>query len=296
MQRNRKHNWLIYSGILSLILFIIFALIFGIGENNSRSSSLGSISFLFLFVTTTIVAPVYEEFVFRGIFSNKKYIKIVSIVLTFSIGLFAFYKSYGKIVCCFFVLISLSLVFVYLKNRKLLSIILISNVYAFVFALVHWTIKDFQNGNTSYLFLSQLALAYFLIWITINWGLSKSILVHILYNSILFFVGSYNLFFEDGSQQQKVTDTYKIQWSKVSILNVKSLQHNTDSTYKLTSTNLIELNRSFLNNKLDSYKFVNNPYQKFDFSFELKRRTTSYDSLQNQFINALSDVKLISSR
>ncbi len=296
MLRNKKQNWLIYSGTLSLLLFIIFAVILGIGENNSRSSSLGSVSFLFLIITATIVAPVYEEFVFRGFFSSKKYVKIVSVVLTFSISSFTFYKSYGIIECCFFILIFLSLAFVYLKNKKLPSVILISNVYAFVFAFVHWTKQDFQNANTSYLFLSQLALAYFLIWITINWGLSKSILVHILYNSILFFVGSYNLFFEDGSQQQKVTDTYEIKWSKVSILNVKSLQHNTDSTYKLTNTNLIELNRNFLNNKLDSYKFVNNPYQKFDFSFELKRRTTSYENLQNQFINALSDVKLISSR
>lgn len=293
--KNKKHNWLLMLSIFCFVLFTIFYFVYGISGNNSRSKNFVQFNFLLLAISSTLVAPICEEIVFRGFFSNKKYLKITSLLLSIVIVFYIFLENFGVIVGCLFLLVVISLVTVYHKKLKYPFLILTANLSALVFSLIHWKSEDFAYFSTAYLLLSQLGLAYLLTWITVNWNLLRSILFHCAYNTSLFFVGTFELFIVDETKNQIINEKNHINWNKVSILSRTSSLFNSDSTYEFVSADLLEINKIYLNKKLDNYKLVNNPFQKYNISFETQDKIKSKDSLQAAFIEALLEAKLIKS-
>lgn len=177
----KQANWLIYLGGVLLPLSFIF-IIFSYDENHQiNSREVLNTKFELFVILSIFIAPLLEEFVFRGFFSKKKLIKIFSLIST---PLFILYFVENPISYYVLPFYLISCIFYFFKSSKLI-INLIYLLNAFLFSIVHYKIADFSKFSTSTPFLIQFSSGLILVWIVINYSLMKAILFHFLWNFIL---------------------------------------------------------------------------------------------------------------
>lgn len=138
----------------------------------------------FLLLVMLFLGPVYEEIVFRGIFTQSKYSKIFKyIFLVGTIILLPNTEGNLKFILSIsFVLLFGSIFFFLKKKKKEMALILLSIV---VFCLIHYNIENFSYLNFIRTIGSRLGAALLFTWVCMNFGLLYSILVHFLFNLIV---------------------------------------------------------------------------------------------------------------
>ena len=282
-----KSNWILSTSIFLFLLFCLLMMLFRQEDfNNSRMTI--KVSFFVFSFFAVIIAPILEEIIFRGIFTTNNYLKKTSIVFSIFIGLILFYINYN-IAATIFLLTLILLNFYVYKNTNLTFyqeyLLVISN--AFLFGFVHYKISDFESINNSIFVLSQISIGFLLIWITKNFGLVKSMIVHCLFNFSLVLLTFFSIQFVDTKTYSKENKNVIIKWSQRPFLSSnKGSIENQEA--KIVIKNLDISTAINLTNKRSSLR-SNIPFLKYNITIISKNKKIS----DKEIIEALEMSKLI---
>lgn len=280
-----KDNYLLKYGVAlfccATLVFLVLILFFEDKIINlSRLDSFSNFnSFVF---SAIIVAPIIEEFVFRGYFTEKKIIIYLSFL--------------GSIIYVFitdnYYLLSLIILLVILhffKNKKKYLYI----VNCLFFSVVHYNLNDFSSFFTILPMFIQFSIGFILIWVVINFGILKSIILHFIYNLIIVIIMSFPLIFPNKNVRSKHYNGYKIEWNKVSILNNNTFISRPND-YSIVANNITIFDfYNIINNRNDSIAIsVKEKFHKF--SFKVERIDSTANELNSVTIKSLlKQTKLI---
>jgi len=209
-----QHNWLLVSCLLIFILAIFCVLYFNsIEMMNSRSIVSETLEFTLLSVI--FIVPIIEEFTFRGIFLKNRVLFLTSVILLISFFLFFIENIYLLGILVVFI----TLFFVYRNNNSPFLFKIICCLNALIFSLAHYILSDFSSIEQSCTMLFQLSLGFFLIWITVNFSLMRSVLFHASYNTFLMTIVVLTVQFPDTTMQRYENASIIVEWQKVPYFN-----------------------------------------------------------------------------
>lgn len=178
MFRQTKENGLLYIGAgVFICTSILYSVVVSIDSKLINfTNKFGDFDNIILILfSTLLIAPITEELVFRGFFIKKK--------------VFSYLFYCGTIIFCIisnnYYLILLLIVLLFLQIIKSQQKYLYYFFNSLIFALIHYKVHDFNNIFSIIPVFFQLSLGMFLIWITLNYGLIKSIFTHFIINLIL---------------------------------------------------------------------------------------------------------------
>lgn len=258
----KKYNYLLVGTfssyvILTLLLFVLP------NDYLINSSGTGANNNLFLFILGSIIlAPLVEEIVFRGYFTNNRIFKIISII---SLPLYvALSKNYYVL---FFVIpYTIMLVFDFYKKNKINKhVIILTNII--IFAIYHYELIDFAQLGTIFPILSQIGGGFFLLWLIINYNIKTSIFFHFLKNISLILPLIFIIQFPDMNIKTLETEQFKITWQKVPSFKVNS-NLTFLNRHELEAKNFTPL--SLINNKITKDNYIEIiPFQKYNISIKI---------------------------
>lgn len=174
----KKENFLLYmgAGIFSCTSIIYSIINYNYPHLIQSSEKFGNFNNVFLvLISVLIIAPIFEEITFRGIFTSKK-LYIYCFYLG-SIILILITKNYYL----FLLLILHYLMLIFKQNKSKITFFSVS----LLFALIHYNTDDFVNIYSVIPVFFQFSIGLLLIWITINYGLKYSVLSHFIINLII---------------------------------------------------------------------------------------------------------------
>lgn len=182
---DKERNWLLHcAGILILLTACVFIFVVDIDylvDNGSRSEIMDDISPIGLLIFGVVVAPVFEELAFRGYLTNNKTNLKVSILF---LPLYIIAAGYNPVSLILMIVFD-GLFVVNLKKDKRLVKDWMIVVNSLLFSLVHYKVSDFSDISLMAPMLFQFTIALVLSWIVINYSLTRSMIVHALWNGIL---------------------------------------------------------------------------------------------------------------
>ena len=169
-------NYLLKYGLVIFVASLIINIIWSYYNTSGFSSRVIRFNNFTLihFIAAFTIAPVVEEFIFRGIFTGKKIFKYITYLG--SIGYLLLLQNYY--------LIPLLLIFIVLfelgKKKQINTYIYYIN--ALLFGFMHYEINDLKIVDTWIGIVMTASIGLVLIWMTINLGLLFSMLLHALNN------------------------------------------------------------------------------------------------------------------
>lgn len=275
--KNCSENWLIITFSLFFSLGILGCIVLDMDEvlHNSRSQESTSLfGTLFLAI---IFAPVLEELFFRGLFLSKKIMPIISLTLISCFSLFSYHNYY---VLGVFILFMVGF-FIYKTYhfRFLFKIICILN--ALLFGFIHYKIEDFTSVEKGFVILFQISIGFLLIWVTLNFGLIRSMLVHAAYNGVLLSFIVISVQFPDTKINNYEDENIKVEWQRVPYF--ESLNTNISTTSEKTEAFSTTINKLYImtgirNYDEDNEKIVQTEaYMKYNFKIYLKQNAINKD-------------------
>lgn len=207
--KTHKENWLLTVFIVLFMLGISGFFFFDTSELVHNSRSQERISLLALLVAAILVAPFLEELTFRGAFLESKKSIGISLVLTagFVALTYSNYYAVGVFACYIIVLLA------YNKSKKFFKLVCTLN--AILFGLVHYKMEDFTSFDRGFIVLFQISIGFLLIWITINFGLVKSMIAHGIYNTLAMGMLVFSLQFPDTKINTYEDENIKVEWQNV---------------------------------------------------------------------------------
>ncbi|MBD3863170.1 MULTISPECIES: CPBP family intramembrane glutamic endopeptidase [Olleya] len=274
---------ILYQGLVILSLGIILTGFYSFANFESPvKSKFEDISFFVLLIAAIVIAPITEEFVFRGIFlKNKAYI-YTSI---FFLGIFIWLNKPSLIIVYFIYLIVLLINY---KKQNNAYIIIYS--CSFLFSILHLDINNVSDLNLQNIaaFLNRFGFSLIAFYLMLNYGLLKSMLFHFANNLIVISIMFIGLTL--SSNDQKINSHFKT--VNYSIVNTKKFISNKTSTsfnHKVIIANNITI-ADFL--KLISYYFWNesditnnyyssSPFLLYNLNFESTEDLKVKDILQS---------------
>lgn len=285
-----KGNWLIYNGGIGLMLFLLFSVFVNFDEFSDSSRMNINLPFFWFLFFGVLIAPITEELFFRGLFIKHKIKKIVAII--FPIIVF-FYANANFDIIYLIILITFSIIIsiLALKNNNEFNINLYFLIYAhaIIFSIIHYKQSDFSKFATILPMIVQFSIALILAWVTINFGIIKSIAFHISYNFILFII----LFLGYQTVETKThkinNDKYSIYWQKNKILNNENgIVKRDKKELKIKNLTISNATQYLQNNdKLKEKLVIKDNFQKYTITIISKS-----DSLtNNEIVNCLNDLQ-----
>ena len=224
-----------------------------------------------------IIAPFFEELIFRGCFTKISYFKVIPylgilvyIYLTNNHYLFVFY-------------IILVIILLFIKNKEFIIYI----INSLIFSLVHYNITDFESINNIIPMFLQFSLGLIFIWIVLNYNILRSIFFHFLYNLILVIIFTIPLQTPKKETNEIIYIGYKFQWSKTPILTSKNSSISMPNKYEINADN-IDLNSFYhiFENKSKKIKIKeDNLFYKFN--FKLKKNDPSANELDDKTVKKI---------
>lgn len=183
------------------------------------------------FLIALIFAPLYEEFIYRGLFIKSKW-RYLSYTL-FIVGSFIvfYFIGYG-----FWALLlsSFGVFFIFLKEKndfKFRNLLIAYSIL--IFAISHYKPENLMQIETFSTIGNFLAAGCLLTWVVFNYSLLASILVHASLNLIMFSIFLFGLYNVDPSSKKncfpKINLCYKLQEKAISFTNISKLSRKTDS-------------------------------------------------------------------
>lgn len=287
-----KSNWILLVSIIAILLFSI-CLFFLIDSEEMKSSRMNyKVSFYVFSLFAILVAPITEEIVFRGFFTNKPILKKISIILLIPISLLVFYSNYNIYLFLLALLTILCNVYFYLKykeHKKTEYLLVVTN--ALFFGFVHYKLSDFYSVNSTFFVLGQISFGFLLIWITKNFGIVKSIISHATINFVILIITFFGIQFVDVKIYRKESKNVIIQWNQVPFFKSNS-GSNINEENKMIIKNLDLSNTIVLtgiSDKKTTY-FIKYPFVKYDITITSKNKKIS----DKEIIEALEMANLVS--
>lgn len=263
MLKTKIQNSLLYSGagIFSCTSLVYFIISSKYPNLIPTSNKLGNFDNIFLIILSTlIIAPFFEEIIFRGIFTKRKiylycfYIgSLIMILLT---------KNY------YLILLVILFFMIQLKKNEYLKISYY--VGSFLFALIHYSFRDFENTYSFIPVFFQFSIGLILIWITINFGIKWSIFCHFLINSLIILPIILLLQFPNMKVKFIEDEKNKISWQKTTLFgssNIIYTSKNVDAK-RVTIEQFVKL---FNDNELKKVK-INDSVRLYRYNFNLETK------------------------
>ncbi len=289
-----KSNYLLIGAVFFYCTFLIiyFSIIyfdiitFEELNNKSRLNSVNNLKMLM--ISAILIAPIIEELVFRGYFTNNKNLKFLSII---GLPLFIFFtKSFYLIIIIPYIGI---LLFDYFSFKKInTKILFISN--ALIFAIIHYKVEHFNEIITIIPILAQFGTGLLLIWVVINFNIKTSILIHSLHNLIILLPLIIILQFPPKTVNFKEVENYKITWNKIPIFNNELTLIKKPNDFEISANNIspIDLYKTYV--KLEDNINLYNKEPFFKYNIVIKKLNSSAIKLDSLSIkNLLIESELI---
>ena len=280
LEKFKKYNsnYLILSGAVifccTMLLYTFVSIYF--------EKELGSLSrfdsfnnyFVFVF-SALIIAPIFEEFTFRGYFANNLLFRTVSVI-----GMIIYIYSTDNLYLYILLIILFGLNFV--KNVDNKFSFIISSI---IFSLVHYKTQDFSSIITIIPMFFQLSLGLILIWVVLNFNLFKSIIIHFLFNIFFIILFTIPLQFPKGENKKVSYLGYTIEWSKTPIFSYKNTLISRPSEYEVIAEN-VDIEKFY--NAFDSNSItINNDNKFFKFKIKINRVDSTANKLDSKTLKKL---------
>lgn len=284
MFKNKKNNYLLkYGAGVFFCTSILYSLINyydeTLFESTDKIGDLVSLYSVIFFIL--LIAPVFEELVFRGYFLNNKFF-----TFTFYLGVALSIWMTGTYYSLILLLV-IGLLEFGLKIKRQSKIMFFLN--ALLFSLVHYKISEFTNPYSIVPVFFQFSLGLILIWIAINYNLYKSMLFHFCIN--FFIIGSLiaALQFPDSNIEVIQHDETVLTFQKSPIFSSKN---------GITTNSEITSNGSTIREFANTAKVPKNNYSIHDslrfFRYNLNMKNTTGGKIEsNEAENILRKAKLI---
>lgn len=219
-----RQNWLLVFSMAFFLAFILSILILPDlrGSGNSRSLDNGITLSIFV-ILAVLIGPIWEEIAFRGVFSNKQWIKKISCLLLILIFSYLLYSWWGIIVSLIGFFSSVITTY-YIVRFKINHNVFLKFFTVFLFVLIHYQFSDFKKIATLCYFSAHLAIGFLLTWVVINFGLMKSIFLHMTYNFILISIMLLSLQFIDDKSNIVKENSVELRYLKVPLINSNSTE------------------------------------------------------------------------
>lgn len=293
LKRTNK-NWLFYLAIFSIVIAVILLIILG-DSHVQGSRNISDLPFKLTILLAALVAPVYEEFIFRGLYTSKKVLKIISLIL---LPVFVLISDSGLLATILLILFGIT----YLLSQKfeleyLKDISMFLNILLFTSG--HYKMEEFIDPSMFYFAFFQFALGAFFIWLIINFGIFKAILSHIIWNSTMMLFMVLGLQYPDEDVNRFENSEITVEWRRVPKFTDQGtfIKNINDDT--LIAKNVEA--RFF-------YKFLKNPHDlKFKeknfrllqtenymrYNFKVIEKDDKEDAIRDKTIEFLKEEKLI---
>ncbi len=262
--KNKKKNWILYSGIVAVLLGLVVLWSTKTEYYHSRLNM--ETNFITLLFFSIIIAPVFEELAFRGYFTRSKKIQIPSLILLVVYVLI----SFNFINLILFLAI---LTFILLNNGKENNLIFFFSIL--LFGTIHYQVSDFTSLSAFYTILFQLGLGAILLWVVINFNLKRAVLLHALFNLVMLSFTYFSIMYKtDFSEKRIENDTIHVVWKKEFNLYPKNESLIlTDNSFKAQNYTPLSLYKALQNNKSSNKiknLFIKEPLMNYSIDFSLK--------------------------
>ena len=204
---------------LAIVCYCLFFILFYFSsfefQNESIYNDLVNLNFAIELLVVVIIAPIFEEFIFRSpiIYRNRIWI-IVLFVFSLIYFLFNLPNIELRSLVIFIWSSALILAYFFLKaNRD--RFVIWSSILAFT--LSHLDLENFLSFNTFVLIVFYFAASCLLTWVILKFGLFKSIVFHSTYNllAISLYLITQQFFFDDTLKKKFVKkETVCIEWQQ----------------------------------------------------------------------------------
>lgn len=214
--KKTKKNWLLIGGIVFYSLFILLTIVLPETMQVSSRMIVGNSNLFRYILLAVIVVPLLEELTFRGIFTEKKFFKVLSLIALPVVLFLASEINWVKIliVGLYYILI----LFHWRRpDTRLKNSILFTN--AIIFSVLHWQMSDFMSFQTIYPILAHFGLGLLLLWTVLNFSLLKAMLFHAAYNFLLMFMMVVALQFPNEKVHQVEAKNFILIWEEVPVFN-----------------------------------------------------------------------------
>lgn len=263
--KNKSKNWILYSGITTVLLGIAILLL---NQNQYYNSRLNmEINFITLLFFSIIIAPVFEELAFRGYFTDNKKVQIPSLILLLIYVLISF--NFINLV-----LFLTFLAFLLLNNGKENNLIFFFSIL--LFGTIHYQVSDFTSLSAFNTIFFQLGFGAILLWVVINFNLKKAILLHAIINLAAFTLSYFSIMHQTDFFEKKVeNDEIYVVWKKEFNLYPKNESLiRTDASFKAQNYPPFSLYKTLKNSKLHNKEardlFIKEPFINYSIDFYLK--------------------------
>ncbi|WP_157492071.1 CPBP family glutamic-type intramembrane protease [Mangrovimonas sp. ST2L15] len=292
--KNKKHSWLLISGIGMFCLGIVtsFFVDLNLAENYKTFESYTRVGFPLFLVFAIFIAPIFEELSFRGGFVQSKIIRAISLI-----GLIIFFFLTQSYLTKVITIIYLVLLIVSFFKKEVSLLVPLALLNAFLFALFHLDTDHLISWNALAGFSFRSAFAFFAIWICINFNLLKSILSHSVWNLSLVLVFSYSLFFPDETIQHYENENIHVTWSRTSKkfhgkVNFPTMNHikatSCEASFLLKSVLWSDMTASQTDQFIPTELFMD-----YHFEIKLKDSTAKQPNLYQPIKQFLLDEELL---
>ncbi len=261
MLKSKKENHLLYwgAGIFSCTL-IVYTIISSYFPNLTKTRDIfGDFdNILLIIVFTLLLAPVLEELIFRSIFIIKK-----NYIFCFYIGVVAMILVTQNY---YLFLILITTFFIY-RKRKTFNTNPLYFLNSLLFALIHYKLSDFTNIFSFIPVFFQFSIALILIWITINYSLIWSMVLHFFINASIIIPLVFLIQFPEMKQNSIITNEIKFEWKKTPVLGKTKIIYTSDKVEakRITISQLIKI---FNPKEIDFQVNDSLKYYRYNFTIE----------------------------
>ncbi|CAL67699.1 CPBP family intramembrane metalloprotease [Christiangramia forsetii] len=292
--KNTHKNWLLFLAIFSMIIAVI--LLLNIGEKLVQGSrNFSDLAFGITVLAVAILAPIYEEFVFRGIYTSKKVFRIISFIL---LPVFVLLTEAGILSIILLIFFGISYILsIRFEIRYMKDLSMFLNIL--LFTSVHYKMEELVDPAMFYFAFFQFALGSLFIWIILNFGIFRAVLSHVIWNSTMMVIAVLAVQYPDEEINRFENSEITVEWKRVPKFNdkISSIKNISDDT--LIAKNVEA--RFF-------YKFLKDPHDLrfcdknfrllqtenyMRYNFNVVVQNSQVDSLREKTIDFLIEQKLI---
>jgi membrane protease YdiL (CAAX protease family) len=273
-------NYLILTGAVifccTMLIYIYITFIFEEEINNlSRFNSINNY-FTFIF-SALIIAPIFEEYVFRGYFTNNSVFKIISFVGS---GFYIFLTNNHHL----YILLVILLILNFINKINKIYFFIISSI---LFSLVHYNLDDFKSIITIVPMFFQFSLGLILIWVVLNFNLKSAIISHFLFNLFFIIIFTIPLQFPKSKNNKVEYLGYRVEWNKVPLFTNENTLISRPNDYEVIAENVdvITFYKAF--NSISNHIIVSNDNKFNKFKLKITRIDSTANKLDNNILEKL---------
>lgn len=236
--KKSEESWLLKWGMIFVPLSFVTALLYTSFVDADKilfpptESTESIFILLFIFGFSFLIAPIYEEFFFRGFLLKNKWLVFLG-----HAGIFLMLVIVNNLISWLFYFLFLVLFFIWhmtkRKKGEILTILLISN--GLLFQSLHHSWQDYQYPLIIILSISGIGFVFIAQWLVLNYNIWFAIFFHAVWNFLfisLIFIGQQ---FPDKTWHTIENKKLRIEWQETELLGGNKrllIENQYNITYK----------------------------------------------------------------